>query len=343
METLTQQIQEQLKLVETVQQNAESEVPVKEPTVASTALSHPRKITKPPKFLPFSGSDPPQKGECGIETLLFQVKGARKDVADYAVRTALISCLRGSASSFVEYLGLDTPLDAMIEELRERYSKVVPVDTLVCEFHQTRQDRNETVKGFAGRIEQLFKQLQDQVPDRYPDQNMLRDRLFYGMNPELKSSLRYLFARPGMTYSELLQAAYAAELENRKPKGPGSTIRAAAVEMVYEDPPLSAVGSKIDQLTTIVKSVKTQSTKDPRDKSRKDNTWGTITLSKGPAPSSAGPFRGQKKAVQCWNCGGWGHTSRGCPSQGNVQWRELSGMVDPPLAGTFSPVPAPKK
>ena len=57
-------------------------------------------INKPPHFPPFSGTEPTPKDECGIETLLFQVKGARKDVTDHAVRSALISCLRGGGKFF---------------------------------------------------------------------------------------------------------------------------------------------------------------------------------------------------------------------------------------------------
>ena len=75
------------------------------------------KITKPPVFPAFSGEEPTPKDECGIETFLFQICGARKDVTDQAVRSAVISTLRGEASSYIEYIGLDSPLDFIIEQL----------------------------------------------------------------------------------------------------------------------------------------------------------------------------------------------------------------------------------
>ena len=91
----------------------------------------------------FSGTEPTPKDECGIETFLFQVRGARKNLTDQAVRAALISSLRGGASAFIEYVGLDSPLDVLIDELVERYCITATHDTLVCEFHQLSQERNE--------------------------------------------------------------------------------------------------------------------------------------------------------------------------------------------------------
>ena len=45
---------------------------------------------------------------------------------------------------------------------------------------------------------------------------MLKDRLFHGMNQHLKDSLRYLYTQSLVTYANLLQAAYAAEVEAEK-------------------------------------------------------------------------------------------------------------------------------
>ena len=53
------------------------------------------RINKLPKFPIFSGEDPVPRDECSIDTFLFQIKGARKDITDRAVRTALLSFLRG--------------------------------------------------------------------------------------------------------------------------------------------------------------------------------------------------------------------------------------------------------
>ena len=120
---------------------------------------------------------------------LFQVRSAHQDVTDQAVCNALISSLRGPASEFVEYIGLTSPLDTIIMEMEERYVRTAPPDTLVCEFHQLSLDKKEHVKEFVGRIEKLYKTLVDQLPDRYLDKGLLKDRLFYGMNQHLSGFL----------------------------------------------------------------------------------------------------------------------------------------------------------
>ena len=104
----------------------------------------------------------------------------------------------------------------MIDDLVERYCVTATHDTLVCEFHQLSQERNERIREFAGRIEKVFKKLQHQIPERYPDKVLLKDRLFHGMNQHLKDSLRYLYTQSSVTYANLLQAAYAAEVEAEK-------------------------------------------------------------------------------------------------------------------------------
>ena len=174
------------------------------------------RIDKLPSFPLFSETEPTPKDECEIETFLFQVRGARKNLTDQAVRAALISSLRGGASAFIEYVGLDSPLDVMIDELVERYCVTATHDMLVCEFHQLSQERNERIREFAGRIEKVSKKLQRQISERYPDKVLLKDRLFHGMNQHLKDSLRYLYTQSSVTYANLLQAAYAAEVEAEK-------------------------------------------------------------------------------------------------------------------------------
>ena len=98
------------------------------------------RIDKLPLFPLFSGTEPTPKDECGIDTFLFQVWEVRKNLMDQAVRAALISSLRGGASAFIEYVGLDSPLDILIDELVERYCVTATHDTLVCKFHQLSQE-----------------------------------------------------------------------------------------------------------------------------------------------------------------------------------------------------------
>ena len=212
MNELMMRVTEQLNSLEQMRKETEKKLKVEK----QEGHGADERIDKLPSFPLFSGTEPTLKDECGIETFLFQVRGARKNLTDQAVRAAMISSLRGGASAFIEYVGLDSPLDVMIDELVERYCVTVTHDTLVCEFHQLSQERNERIREFAGRIEKVFKKLQCQIPERYPDKSLLKDRLFHGMNQHLKDSLYYLYTQSSVTYANLLQAAYAAEVEAEK-------------------------------------------------------------------------------------------------------------------------------
>ena len=57
----------------------------------------------------------------------------------------------------------------------------------------------------------------------------------------------------------------------------------------------------------------------------------TPTKHKGPTITAAGPIKGKNgKLICCWCCGGRGHTTRECPTKGNLNWRELSVAANPP-------------
>ena len=235
----------------------------------------------------------------------------------------------------------------MIDELVERYCITVTHDTLVCEFHQLSQERNERIREFTGRIEKVFKKLQRQIPERYPNKSLLKDRLFHGMNQHLKDSLRYLYTQSSVTYANLLQAAYAAEVEAEKGRAAQSkaanlTNSPDKVDIQSRDPSpivasVVAIESKLDKcLKAVSKAAQAPVSKPDSSKQvgqhRESNLApATPTKYRGPTSSAAGPFRGKNgKPIRCWQCGGWGHTTRECPTQGNLNWRELSGAANPP-------------
>ena len=103
---------------------------------------------------------------------------------------------------------------------------------------------------------------------------------------------------------------------------------------------VASMESKIDQLTMIVKSAqKMENQKSSKGKSPEQ----TPKKLDGPTTSAAGPFWKGKKLLQCWRCGGWGHTTRECSMQGNLNWRDLNRSKDPPApVVTQEPPPTPK-
>ena len=91
---LTRRVNKQLILLETVWEGVINQSGPG-PQRRERGVNREGQINKPPHFPPFSGTEPMPKDECAIETLLFQVRGAREDISDHAVRSALITCLRG--------------------------------------------------------------------------------------------------------------------------------------------------------------------------------------------------------------------------------------------------------
>ena len=192
----------------------------------------------------------------------------------------------------------------------------------------------------------MFKKLQHQILERYPDKLLLKDRLFHGMNQHLKDSLRYLYTQSSVTYANLFQAAYAAEVEVEKGRAAQSkaanlTNSPDKVDIRSRDPSqivasVAAIESKLDKcLKSVSKAAqapshKTESSEQGGQHLESNLAPVTPTEYRGPT-SAGGPFKGKNgKPIHCWCCGGWGHTTRECPTQGNLNWRELSGPANPP-------------
>ena len=144
-----------------------------------------------------------------------------------------------------------------------------------------------------------------------------------------------------------MQAAYAAEVEAEKGKVARSKAANVAQSPEHSNtrsrdpsPIVASVAALESKLDKCLKAVSKATQAQPGGKSsqrtgsqKRESNSAPVTPNKmkGPAVSAAGPFKGKNgKPIHCWCCGGWGHTSRECPTQGNVNWRELSGAANPP-------------
>ena len=195
----------------------------------------------------------------------------------------------------------------------------------------------QKVKVFARRLEQLYHKLQEKFPGKY-DIKQLKDRLFYGMSQHLQDSMHFLYKKEDTSYEELLEASQEA-------KGKWTESKMARVKnaSVPENESLKALRDHINALASTISA--TNSPKKNGDKAKSNGQAKPKRdckgkpKPKGPDSGPNGPFQEGQRPIQCFKCGGWGHTTSVCPSQGNHDW-SLNGVDNPPTQ--VSPV-TPKK
>ena len=78
------------------------------------------------------------------------------------------------------------------------------------EFFLMKQRKTESINEFAGQVEQQFKRLKALYPGRY-DRSLLKERIFQGMHPHLRDSMRFLYMKDNLSYEEFLAAVDEAE------------------------------------------------------------------------------------------------------------------------------------
>ena len=200
-------------------------------------------------------------------------------------------------------------------------------DRLQQDFYQLNQEKGEKIKVFAGRLEQLYQKLQQKFPGKY-DVKQLKDHLFYGMSQHLWDSMRFLYKKEETSYEDLLKASQEAEGEWTKNK----SARVKNVTITKKDG-LKALKEQISSLASaITVSQSLIKGKEPKmngtQKGKRDQDGKLKT--KGPETNGNRPFQEGQQPIQCFKCGGWGHMAHICPSQGNMNWRNLNGADAPP-------------
>ena len=288
----------------------------------------------------FSGADPIPKDEGFYEQWRFQVVGAQKVCTEEAVHSVIVHSIQGEVREMISFLGFDTNLGDILEKVKKQFGKQLSGDHLQQEFYQLSQDKNEKVRQFAGRLEQKYKYLKEKFPDKYQTKD-LKDRLFHRMYPHIHESMRFLYKKPEVTYEELLSKTLEAEKDFCSSKSTSVKSKTAIVEN-EASPSLQKLTQEISALTTVVKSASmgTPKAKTSNNKGKINSLKGSGNKGsnangnsprkgKGPAVSDAGPFKPGQKPLQCYKCGGWGHTYKECP-QGGINWRALTRAAPPP-------------
>ena len=79
------------------------------------------------------------------------------------------------------------------------------------------QRKTESINQFAGRVEQQFERLRALYPGIY-DRSQSKERIFQGMHPHLRDSMRFLYMKEDVGYKEFLAAVYEAENKGSESK-----------------------------------------------------------------------------------------------------------------------------
>ena len=349
IQDLLDKFEEQVKRVELMQSRSSvSPVPIdiSTPQISIANLDKPgvskqiQKIfAKMPPLPTFSGVVPVPKGEGSYEQFMFQIRGFKNSYPEEAMKNGIIGSVTDAARDYLDFIGFDKNLDVIIRALERRYGKGQTTDRIQQEFYQLSQERGETIQQFAGRIELKYKKLVELYPGRYTEE-MLKERLFYGMTQHLRNSMRYLYKQPTTVYDELLQSAKEAEskwmdnklrVKSTTVEDPGKREREELKEWLER----LTESMKVANLQTQRRDVKKSSPRSPKSGSPRGAVPNS-PRSRGPAITSAGPFQGQRRPLQCYKCGGWGHVQRECPTLENVDWRGMQ-RADPTPEQTPGP------
>ena len=338
---LLDKFEEQVKRVELLQSRTSLSplpVDVSTPQISIADLDKPgvsKQIqtifSKMPPLPTFSGTLPVPKGEGSYEQFMFQIRDLKNSYPEEAMKNGIIGSVTDGARDYLDFIGFHRDLDVIIKALERRYGKGQTTDRIQQEFYQLSQERGETIQQFAGRIELKYKKLVELYPGRYTEE-MLKERLFYGMIQHLRNSMRYLYKQPTTAYDELLQSAKEAESEWLDNK-----LRVKST--MVDDPgkrEREELKERLERLTETMKAASLQPQRremkksSPRSSKNESprNAVPSSPRSRGPAITSAGPFHGSKKPLQCFKCGGWGHVQRECPTSENVDWRGMQ-RADP--------------
>ena len=126
------------------------------------------------------------------------MKGMRSSCPESAVRSALITSLRGEASKLIGFEGFNAPLSTILEAIDKRFGKKSTANHLQQEFFQLQQDKGERIQHFASRLERAFKKLQEALPKRY-GQEQLKKQLFHRVNQQMLGSMQFFYTKETTT------------------------------------------------------------------------------------------------------------------------------------------------
>ena len=155
----------------------------------------------------------------------------------------------------------------------------------------------------------------------------MKERLFFGMIAGLRNATRYVYKQSEANYEALLKAAKEAELEFTESKTVNVRAKAVGIMEKGENPKIQELNNRIENLTASLKANnlaknngKTNSAPSSPMKHFHTGSGGPKDKKNEQRERDQAPEN--RKPMQCYKCGGWGHGWKDCPSPGNVDWRK---------------------
>ena len=223
----------------------------------------------------------------------------------------------------------------ILRHIKERFGQGPSKAKLQKEFFLMEQRKTESINQFARWVEQRFKRLRALYPGQY-DHGQLKERVFQGMHPHLRDSMRFLYMKEEVGYEEFLAAEYEAETDGTEGTVLNVKAKAMAVEKVVdknEPTDLQDIKQQIESLATIMKSTTVENVKlkegegvsSPKKKEVFQNS--PKKAFQGLPRKGKGISKPGQKTIKCYKCDRWGHGWKECPTLENLKLRELVGAV----------------
>ena len=140
----------------------------------------------------FSGMEPVPYNELTFDQWRVDVQSYQTNVPDHILLPAICKSIIGKAQSVVRKLGLSYTVEDVIKCLARVYEGVTSSDIVFKEFYQLKQERGQKVQVFSIRLRDTLTNLSSRFPENVPREDherMLRDRFFYGIKAEMRSSI----------------------------------------------------------------------------------------------------------------------------------------------------------
>ena len=211
----------------------------------------------------------------------------------------------------------------ILKHIKERFGQGPSKAKLQKEFFLMEQRKTESINQFAGHVEQRFKRLRALYPGRY-NHNQLKERVFQGMHPHLRDSMRLLYMKE-VGYEEFLAMVYEAETEGTEGKILNVKAKAMTVKKVVEkkEPTDLQDIKQIESLATNMKGAMVGNVKlkegegvsSPKKREVFQNS--PKNTFQGSPRKGKGILKPGQKPIKCYRCDGWGHGWKECPTLEN--------------------------